>query len=153
MEHVIALTGPQKSFDGIEVTTDVRNDTPPVAIRASRIEQILLNLLMNAADAVATPGGRIHVSVAPGDGEVRVCIEDNGEGISPSIREQLFEPFVTTKEPGKGTGLGLAVCRGLIEAAGGHIDVEDADQGARFVLLLPRSSGQAGGRSGAGTTG
>jgi two-component system NtrC family sensor kinase len=141
VEHVVSLTGPQQSFDGIEVTTDIRKDTPPVAIRASRIEQILLNLLMNAADAVAKPGGRIHVSVASADDEVRVCIEDNGEGISPSIREQLFEPFVTTKEPGKGTGLGLAVCRGLIEAAGGHIDVEDADQGARFVLLLPRSPG------------
>ncbi|MCC6557935.1 MAG: HAMP domain-containing histidine kinase, partial [Polyangiaceae bacterium] len=68
----------------------------------------------------------------------RIEVEDNGPGIAPEIRGALFEPFATTKEVGKGTGLGLAVCRGLVEAAGGVIAVEDAEaRGARFVLRLP----------------
>jgi signal transduction histidine kinase len=142
LEHVVALTRPQKSFDGVEVQADLDDDVPPVAMHASRIEQILLNLLMNAADAVDKPGGLIEVTAtASGDDDVTIRIEDNGGGIPPSVRHQLFEPFVTTKEPGKGTGLGLAVCRGLIEAAGGQIDVEDGACGARFLLRLPRADG------------
>ena len=91
------------------------------------------------ADAVTASGGKIHVQASLGDSGVEVCIEDDGGGIEPSVRDRLFEPFVTTKEVGKGTGLGLAVCRGLIEAAGGTIDAEEGEAGARFVLRLPRA--------------
>jgi signal transduction histidine kinase len=69
---------------------------------------------------------------------VELAVEDDGPGIDPQVRERLFEPFVTTKEVGKGTGLGLAVCRGLIEAARGSIRLDDTfRQGARFVVELP----------------
>jgi signal transduction histidine kinase len=67
-----------------------------------------------------------------------VVVEDNGPGIDPSIRGRLFEPFVTTKEVGKGTGLGLAVCRGLVESARGTIHLDETFRpGARFVVELP----------------
>jgi signal transduction histidine kinase len=97
-------------------------------------------LLLNAADAVPRPGGRIVLDAVAAHGAVVLRLEDNGGGIAPSIRERLFEPFVSTKEVGEGTGLGLAVCRGLLEAAGGDIDVEDGADGARFVLTLPAAA-------------
>ena len=65
-------------------------------------------------------------------------VEDDGPGVDPRVQDQLFEPFVTTKDVGKGTGLGLAVCRGLVEAAGGSISLDlDYAAGARFVVELP----------------
>ncbi|HHH29698.1 MAG TPA: HAMP domain-containing histidine kinase, partial [Polyangiaceae bacterium] len=62
---------------------------------------------------------------------------DNGGGVDAAVADELFEPFVTTKDVGEGTGLGLAVCRGLVEAAGGTIELEDGEAGARFVVRLP----------------
>jgi two-component system NtrC family sensor kinase len=68
-------------------------------------------------------------------------VEDDGPGISPEVRERLFEPFVTTKEVGEGTGLGLAVCRGLVESAGGEVGVDASyAPGARFYVELPAGS-------------
>jgi C4-dicarboxylate-specific signal transduction histidine kinase len=76
------------------------------------------------------------------DDGVRVFVEDDGPGVSADVRDRLFEPFVTTKDVGKGTGLGLAVCRGLVESVGGSIQVDPGyTAGARFVLELPGASG------------
>ena len=137
IEHIDALVRPQKSFNGVELLCVVEEGLPPVAMDHERVEQVLLNLLLNAADAVPRPGGRVAIEAQLKDDQIRVHIEDNGGGIEPSIRGSLFEPFVSTKEVGKGTGLGLAVCRGLVESAGGTIDVEEGAEGARFVLGLP----------------
>jgi signal transduction histidine kinase len=143
VDDVVALISPQKSFRSIELVVDVAPDVPRVPLSHERLVQVLLNLLLNAADAVPHAGARVAIRAArDGDGGARVEVEDNGPGIAPSIRGQLFEPFTTTKDVGKGTGLGLAVCRGLIEAAGGTIGVEDAaGGGARLLLRLPRVAG------------
>lgn len=119
---------------------DVEDDLPPVTLSDEQLVQVLLNLLLNAADAVPAHGGRIDVRAKRSDLGVRVEVEDNGSGIAPEIRDRLFEPFTTTKEVGKGTGLGLAVCRGLLEGAGGSISAEDGAVGARFVFTLPAAS-------------
>ena len=148
IRDVLALVAPQKAFRDIELSTEIAPGVPLVSLSHERLVQVLLNLLLNAADAAggepgareaATPGARVVVRATPGEGaSARVEVEDNGPGIAPQIRGALFEPFATTKEVGKGTGLGLAVCRGLVEAAGGTIGVEDgAARGARFVLQLP----------------
>jgi two-component system, NtrC family, sensor kinase len=146
---VVALIGPQKSFREIDLQVAIDPDLPAVAISHEHVVQVVLNVLLNAADAVPRVGGRIAIRAgrAPSGGGARVTIEDNGPGIPADVRATLFEPFVTTKEVGKGTGLGLAVCRGLVEAAGGTIRVEPVDEGgARFVLDLPGSAlpGSAG---------
>ncbi len=137
IDHVVQLVRPQKTFRDVELITAVEGDLPFVTMLPERIEQVVLNLVINACDVVPKPGGQITIraeSHAPG---VRFTIEDNGGGIAPSVKGRLFEPFVTTKDVGKGTGLGLAVCRGLIESAGGTIAVEDGVAGARFVIELP----------------
>jgi len=101
--------------------------------------QLVLNLLLNAIDAL-DGGGRVCVTAQPSAAGVQLVVEDNGPGVAVAVRARLFEPFVTTKEVGKGTGLGLAVCRGLVEAVGGSIALDLAfTGGARFVVELPGS--------------
>ena len=149
IRDVLALVAPQKVFRGIELVTEIAPGVPLVPLSHERLVQVLLNLLLNAADAAggeapggeaaAPPGTRVVVRAARDEGAgARIEVEENGPGIAPEIRGALFEPFATTKEVGKGTGLGLAVCRGLVEAVGGTIAVEDGSaRGARFVLHLP----------------
>jgi len=86
----------------------------------------------------------VTVRADKNDESVVVFVDDNGPGVAVSVRDKLFEPFVTTKEVGKGTGLGLAVCRGLVEAASGSITVgESPEGGARFAVELPIARGAA----------
>ncbi|WP_437713294.1 HAMP domain-containing sensor histidine kinase [Sorangium sp. So ce448] len=143
---VVSLVTPQKAFRAIELERDVAPDVPAVPLAHGQLVQVLLNLLLNAADAVPRVGGRVTVRASRGaGGGARIEVEDNGPGIAEAVRETLFEPFITTKEVGEGTGLGLAVCRGLVEAAGGTIGVErGADGGARFVVLLPGAAQREG---------
>lgn len=138
VDQVVALVRPQKALNEVALSVDLDESLPAVAMHPERLEQVLLNLILNAADAVPRPDGHITVEAEADESSVRITVEDDGGGIAPSVRERLFEPFVTTKDVGQGTGLGLAVCRGLIEATGGTITVEDGTEGARFVLTLPR---------------
>ncbi|XXX76297.1 HAMP domain-containing sensor histidine kinase [Sorangium sp. So ce134] len=146
LADVVSLVSPQKAFRAVELARDVAPDVPPVQLSHGRLVQVLLNLLLNAADAVPRAGGRVVVRASRGAaGGARIEVEDNGPGIAEAVRETLFEPFITTKEVGEGTGLGLAVCRGLVEAAGGSIGVErGAEGGARFVVQLPGAGGRGG---------
>lgn len=149
ISDAVALVEPQKPFRGVAIHVDVAPDLPRVTLSHSRLVQVLLNLLLNAGSAVPRDDGRIVVratrqSVAErlavgvsAKDRVRIEVEDNGSGIPPEIRDRLFEPFATTKGVGEGTGLGLAVCRGLVEAASGTIAAEAGDGGARFVIELP----------------
>ncbi|WP_437306065.1 ATP-binding protein [Sorangium sp. So ce388] len=141
IDDVVSLVAPQKAFRGVELGRDVAPDVPRVPLSHGRLVQVLLNLLLNAADAVPRARGDARVAVRASrgaDGAARIEVEDNGPGIAEAVRDTLFEPFITTKQVGEGTGLGLAVCRGLVEAAGGSIGVERGEGGgARFVVLLP----------------
>lgn len=142
VNDVAALVRPQKEWKSITLETDVAPDLPLVGLGHGRLVQVLLNLLLNAGDVVARDEGRVVVRAArAGEGRVRIEVEDNGPGIAKEMQDRLFEPFATTKDVGKGTGLGLAVCRGLVEAAGGTITAERGDEGgARFVVELPAAA-------------
>lgn len=147
---VVALVRPQRSFRQVELRVDTEPHLPRVALGNERLMQVLLNLLLNAADATDAKGAIALTAARHGNG-VRLTIEDNGPGIDPAVRERLFEPFVTTKEVGKGTGLGLAVCRGLVESARGSIHLDETyEGGARFVVELPSRSERESGSMVAG---
>jgi signal transduction histidine kinase len=152
VDDVVTLLGPQKSFKGISVEKVIEATEPPlrVPISSQRLMQILLNLLLNAGSAMtaAKKGSRVTIRAKNDAGGVRIEIEDDGPGVVASVQSHLFEPFVTTKDVGDGTGLGLAVCRGIIESAGGEIGLDrDYRAGARFVIKLPSPEAPPSARS------
>jgi two-component system, NtrC family, sensor kinase len=145
VEDTAALVQPQKAMKDIALKLELDPALPEVTLGREQLVQVLLNLILNAADACESQG-QVTVRARPTAGGVRLEVEDDGPGVLPAVRERLFEPFVTTKEVGKGTGLGLAVCRGLVEAAGGSISLDaSSERGARFVVELPRARATARG--------
>jgi two-component system sensor histidine kinase HupT/HoxJ len=101
--------------------------------------QAVMNLLLNATDAMENEGGRINIDVTSSNGAVLIAIEDEGPGINEKISQQIFEPFFSTKRPDAGTGLGLAVSRSLIRKGGGRLFLAESktqDSGARFIIKL-----------------
>lgn len=133
---------------GVDILVDCPDGVAPVPLTAAALQLVLVNLLTNAAQAVPRPGGvvRVQVSVLAGSDDeyaderatVLIALEDNGPGIPEDLKPRVFEPFFSTKEVGKGTGLGLAQVQGIITEAGGHVGVLDASGGgARFEIRLP----------------
>ena len=140
VDDVVALVRPQKSFQDVRVESDV-DPSLRARIVAARLTQVLLNIVLNAGAAIASSKrrGRVVIRGRAVEERVRIDVEDDGPGIAPEVRDRLFEPFATTKDVGEGIGLGLAVCRGLVESAGGEVGVDWSFQGgARFYIALPR---------------
>lgn len=136
-EHVAKLIEPNARKKNITVTTAIEDVR--VGMSADALTQVLLNLSLNALDA--TPAnGRLAITASATADAVVIDVDDSGPGIAPEIAEKLFEPFVTTKAAGVGTGLGLSVCEGLITAVSGTIVAEKSQAlgGARFRLTLPK---------------
>ncbi|HXW07765.1 MAG TPA: ATP-binding protein [Vicinamibacterales bacterium] len=111
----------------------------PVIVNRDEIQQVILNLLLNAEQALASSSSRgtIVVETTREDGRHIVEVSDTGPGISPDLRGRIFEPFFTTKEVGQGTGLGLSISHGLALAHGGALELRESGSGARFRLALP----------------
>ncbi len=110
---------------------------PPIRIDPHKLQQVLINLLLNAAQA-CDKTGRITLSAGAGDTCVWLGIRDNGCGIAAADLNKIFEPFFTSKPPGEGTGLGLAICQRIVEEAGGDIQVEShPGDGSLFKLVFP----------------
>jgi PAS domain S-box-containing protein len=142
--------------ENIRVETRLDPAAGPVYVDMGQLEQVILNLAVNARDAMpqggvlglaiepvelaaGSPGEPSGVELPPGS-YVRLTVSDTGTGISPEALSHLFEPFFTTKERGKGTGLGLATVHGIVHQSGGQIRVESAPgEGSRFIILLPQT--------------
>ncbi len=129
----------------VEMSLDLDDEAPPVAVPTGRLEQVILNLVVNARDAMPD-GGRLTVRTRAarsplrptGPGWVSMEVEDQGVGISADVRERMFDPFFTTKAAGEGTGLGLSTVYGIVSGAGGQIQVDsEPGVGSTFVVLLP----------------
>ena len=118
----LKLVEPQKRFRGMTLETDIPDVALPIALPEGRLEQVLVNLLLNAADA-CEGSGTLRLTVSSGDGQMVVQVADDGAGIPEENLRRIFDPFFSTKEPGAGTGLGLAVCHGILESAGGRLQV------------------------------
>ena len=135
---VVRLFEPRLHGCRVRLTVQAPDPLPTLQVDRGQITQLLLNLLSNAAQAVAD-GGSIEVRLAlfPDEEGVMLSVVDDGAGIPADRLEKIWEPFYTTKE--KGTGLGLAVCRQIAELHEGTITVESIPgEGARFLVLLPR---------------
>ncbi len=136
------------------IETDVAESLPSLWVDRDQIHQVLINLVINAHQALEEKRDgerriRIKAQSLPAEGVMLLSVADNGPGISPDIRSRIFDPYFTTKPQGFGTGIGLAVSRGLIEAHGGTLDLEsNVGNGACFVLRLPLGSGVLSGDEG-----
>jgi two-component system NtrC family sensor kinase len=142
IDEALQLVNYQLQSAKIEVVTDYDDNLPAIVSSWEHLKSVWLNLLLNARDAVQTlPDGRkieLITHVAPDPEYVQVEIRDNGHGMTEAERAHIFEPFYTTKGPGKGTGLGLATCHRIIEQHGGVIDVlSQLYEGTTFIVRLP----------------
>ena len=128
-------------LEDIEWLVACEEPLPPAAIHPLRLEQVLLNLMGNAMDAIAsTKADQKWIRVEAHQGErdtVSLSIEDSAGGIPENVIQRIFEPFFTTKEVGKGTGLGLSISYNIIKDSGGELTVENTQHGARFTIELP----------------
>jgi len=135
----------------VEIATDMQSALPAVMIDPVQVEQVLLNLCINARDAMSGIG-TIRVGVRLGKTAGVVCascrkriegrfvelsVADTGSGIAPEVLERMFEPFYSTKEVGRGSGMGLAMVHGIVHEHGGHIGVDTSREGTKFRVFLP----------------
>jgi two-component system NtrC family sensor kinase len=134
------LVKDQSMFHGIEVETRFAENIGEVIGDPSRLEQVFLNLFINAADAMREKGGKLKITTSAVNHMVKVVIKDTGKGIDEAHLPHIFEPFFTTKDPGQGTGLGLSIVYGVIRSHNGIIDVESTPgKGTTFIVSLPAS--------------
>ena len=142
IQSAIELLAYELRTEGIEVALDVDTAVPTLWADPHQLHQVLVNLIANAQQAMRRgPQPRRLAISAHHDaarGMVGLTVADTGPGIPPDVRNRIFEPFFTTKPPGEGTGLGLSLCRGIIEEHGGTIDVDsEPGHGTRFTIELP----------------
>jgi two-component system NtrC family sensor kinase len=148
VSHVTSMISEKAAVQGIRLKKESSEQTSLAHVDPSQLQQVLLNLLNNAIDAITErhgcEGGELSIEVGPDtNGRVRIAVRDNGAGISAENLKKIFAPFFTTKPPGKGTGLGLYVCYGIIEGMGGTMEVESQKgSGTTFVVYLPGSGEQ-----------
>ncbi|MDE0658703.1 MAG: PAS domain S-box protein [Gammaproteobacteria bacterium] len=137
VEETCRLATLGTAADGIDVELDLDADLPPVLVDHVQIQQVVLNLVRNSIDALSgTETPAITVATASGRHAVEVVVRDNGPGVSPEVRERVFEPFVSTKPDG--IGIGLSICRTIVEAHGGRIAVDTGTKrGAAFRFSVP----------------
>jgi signal transduction histidine kinase len=138
------MFGEQLTLRNITVQCRLADDLPTVWGDANQLEQVMVNLISNARDALADePRRELRLSTLQANGNLVVEVADTGRGMPPEVIEHIFEPFYTTKEQGQGTGLGLAISSSIIEEHHGRLEVESTPgQGTTFRLLLPTQGGQ-----------
>ena len=141
LERVLALRSYDLHTSNIKVETFFAPDLPPAYVDKHGLEQVFLNIVTNAQQALAEetpPGGRLSIRAYKDDGVIRVSFQDDGSGIPLDNLKVIFEPLFTTKAPGEGTGLGLSICKSLIQDEGGKIWAEsEIGKGAMFHVELP----------------
>ena len=128
-----------KRFAGVRVQTQGVQEVPPVRATQTRIVQVLMNLLLNAADAMGEGGG-VDLVATSDERSVSLRLSNTGPAIPEADRERIFYPFFSTKDPGRGTGLGLAVARSIIDSFGGQLTLAD-EPVTTFEITLPLSEG------------
>lgn len=144
----VALRKYELSMSGVTLTEAYGDDLPLVMANREEIQQVVLNLVLNAEQAMKTSGqgGRLLLRTAAGPEGVTIEVEDSGPGVPPNVARQIFEPFFSTKGVGEGTGLGLSIALGIAQAHGGTLSLNEpiAGRGACFRLRLPAAVGVDG---------
>jgi two-component system NtrC family sensor kinase len=145
LSQCVELLDHQLSLQDVDIVLDLSDDLPQIRVDGGQIQQAIMNLLINASEAMSGGGTLTLGSRITEDGKsVSIRVADTGSGIPEEVMGKLFDPFFTTKEPGKGTGLGLPVSYGIVRRHGGTIDVTSPPgEGAEFEIVLPISHDSA----------
>lgn len=139
LEECVAFVENQASFHNIQLETHFNDDLPKIVVDPSQMQQVFMNMIINAAEAMEE-GGKLTVAtnLDPAENFVEVEFSDTGHGIAQEHMEKIFDPFFTTKEVGHGTGLGLAISYGIVKEHAGTISVEsEVGKGSTFIIRLP----------------
>jgi two-component system NtrC family sensor kinase len=141
IDRTLTLVEKQAPFQNIQIVKEFKTEIPMLFIDGDQIQQVFMNILLNAADAMAGDGGTLTIKTNLKDGKAEVSFSDTGYGIAKEHLSKLFDPFFTTKQTGKGTGLGLAISYGIIQSHSGDIAVEsEVGKGSTFRIKLPIES-------------
>ncbi len=145
VDRSLLLVRHQLELGGVELQLNLAPDLPIVHCDPAQIEQVLLALIINAIDAMPRGGTLwIETRLSSDKTEIRIEVRDDGAGIAPDVLPRIFEPFLTTKESGRGVGLGLAISRGIVERHNGRIEVEsELGRGTTFTVILPNQGPDA----------
>jgi two-component system NtrC family sensor kinase len=144
VDSTLSLLERQAIFHNIRTVRQFAEDVPPVFIDPSQLQEVIVNIVLNAVDAMEQNGVlTVETSADPGRTEVRIRITDTGKGIPPDVLPLIFEPFYTTKKVGEGTGLGLAIVHGIVTRAGGRMDVASSPGRTTFTVTLPAAAAAA----------
>jgi len=139
--EIVDLSSQMARYNKVSITTDLQPGLPYVTLSPAEMQQVMLNLINNAMDAMENRGGSIHIATKLSRLEknnIVITVEDDGPGIPESNLTRIFDPFFTTKPVGKGTGLGLSICYGIVQKMGGKIDVHSTlGEGTRFRIWVP----------------
>ncbi len=142
IEDLAAISAQRAKFSMVEVKTELGEELPMVRVSVSELQQVFLNLINNAIDAMENKGGTLTLSTRAQNGFAVVEVADTGSGIPAMNLNRIFDPFFSTKAVGKGTGLGLSICYGIINNLGGRIEVASTvDVGTTFSVYIPASEG------------
>lgn len=139
IQKSLELAGYDKRFKKLRIETELNGNLPNLKLDGDRLQQVILNLLLNARDAIGDErnDGAIRISTTSTEGRIVVEIHDNGTGIPEENLPLIFDPFFTTKTKGQGTGLGLAVCLNIVTALGGTITGTNRESGSVFTITFP----------------
>jgi two-component system NtrC family sensor kinase len=138
IEDAVGVSAQHAKFSNVVIEKHLSESLPLVRASHSEMQQVFLNLINNALQAMEKTGGTLHISSQLQDSEVQIEVADTGIGIAPANLQRIFDPFFTTKPVGKGTGLGLSICFGIIQKLGGRIEVKSVvDVGTCFLIYLP----------------
>ena len=141
VDEVIGLTSQKTRYANVSIETELNPHLPAIHASPSELQQVLLNLVNNAIDAIERPGGTVTVATKIVGDEVVLEVRDTGKGIPEANLGRIFDPFFTTKPVGQGTGLGLPICYGIVEKMGGRITVEsEIEKGTTFTVFIPREA-------------
>ena len=138
IEELVALSAQKAKYSNVTINTVLQKDLPPLQVSETEVQQVFLNIINNALDAMEKRGGVIDVTTLIEGDYIVVQVADNGPGIPEANLARIFDPFFTTKPVGKGTGLGLSICYGIIKKMGGEIVVHSViEGGTTFRVMIP----------------
>ncbi|MCF7807240.1 MAG: PAS domain S-box protein [Candidatus Marinimicrobia bacterium] len=139
IQSAVGLMSYDNRSQKISIKLDLQENLPRIKASPDKVHQVIVNLLVNAFDALKETGDTIFIATGEDKKSVTITVRDNGAGMDPDVMDKIFEPFFTTKDVGKGTGLGLSVSHGIINSMNGKLSVySDVGKGAVFLIEIPK---------------